>query len=270
MQCLARHILTPSFNALLLSLCLLAVPLAHANDGVASLEAGGIVIGKTEAISMEQEDLFISQDLIKVAYVFRNVTQRDVTTRIAFPLPAIPENPETDLNIDESSDNPMNFSVKVNGKAQPFGTERKRRDEAIFITHHWEQTFPAGKTVKISHSYKPASGGMAMFYPNAEAVKQYCIEPSLRRWLEANDDTAKGKFVSSTNVDYILTTANSWRGNIGKFRLTVKKSDPEEKVSLCADGIKKVDATTFVWEQHNFQPQQDLHILWVTAQRFTP
>ncbi len=261
------------FSSLLLCLSIIVSPVsnnvAHANDGFASIGAGGITIGKTNAIRMEEEDLFISQDKIKVTYLFRNITDRAVKTRVAFPIAPMSEDEYNGARVlDIASDNPLGFSVVVDGEPLIFETESKRRDDKLHITHHWEQIFPAGKTVKISHSYTPASGGSTMYYPYEDDISRYCIEPGLETWMKKNAKPEQGKVLLPTHVDYILTTANSWHDSIGKFRLTIKKNDPEEKVSLCADGIKKVDEMTFVWEQNNFQPKQDLHILWVRKHTF--
>ncbi|NHB76286.1 DUF4424 family protein [Rhodobacter sp. M37P] len=62
----------------LVSACLAATP-AFANDGFGGLSATGLTFGQTEAIAMEEERLFIGLDRITVDYVFRNLTDRDVT-----------------------------------------------------------------------------------------------------------------------------------------------------------------------------------------------
>ena len=67
---------------------LLASP-ALANDGFGGLAATGLTFGQTDAVAMEEEDLFISIDRIAVDYVFRNLTDQDVTGEVIFPLPPI-------------------------------------------------------------------------------------------------------------------------------------------------------------------------------------
>ncbi len=69
---------------------------------------------------------------------------------------------------------------------------------------------------------------------------------------------AKGQ---AYNIAYILRTANSWAGPIGRFTLTVDKGDPGNIVSLCADGIRKTGPTTFLQEKTDYVPDGDLHIL---------
>ena len=73
----------------------------------------------------------------------------------------------------------------------------------------------------------------------------------------------QGRGGSGHVLDYILTTANTWKGPIGRFRLTVHKGAARNLVSLCADGIRKTGPTTFVLERANFTPSQDIKILIV-------
>ncbi|MGB3502231.1 MAG: DUF4424 domain-containing protein [Mesorhizobium sp.] len=90
---------------------------AAANDTTAELETGGLVFTRTDAIEMESEDLFISRDEVRVAYKFRNVSDEDVETIVAFPMPDIDPAPETNLSIpDMSSDNFLDFKVTIDGK----------------------------------------------------------------------------------------------------------------------------------------------------------
>jgi hypothetical protein len=61
---------------------------AQGNDSVAETGAGGLVLQRTDAIDLVAEDLFLSADQVRVQYVFRNRTARDVDTLVAFPLPS--------------------------------------------------------------------------------------------------------------------------------------------------------------------------------------
>ena len=62
----------------------------HANDSSSVLAAGGLVLTKTDAISIQREDLFISPTQIRVRYEMRNDQDRPVTLHVAFPLPELP------------------------------------------------------------------------------------------------------------------------------------------------------------------------------------
>jgi hypothetical protein len=140
---------------------------------------------------------------------------------------------------------------------------------------HWDQVFPAGKTVIVEHRYKPVAG---QFYvskyslgPNDDELKPYCVDDPTREalWKRIKERSTKGGeepddgLLMATAVDYILTTANNWRGPIGKFRLTIDKGAPATLLTLCIDGIKKTGPTTFVLEAENYVPKADLRLLIV-------
>jgi hypothetical protein len=238
-----------------------------ANDSVAALGAGGIVFTKTDAIAMEKEDLFISEGKIRVAYVFRNTSKHDIKTRVAFPVPEFPAEPDMDIGLDVHSNNPMGFSVQVDGKQQVFDTEIKKKGGNVKVTHHWMQTFPAGKALSVAHTYRPATGGEAQLWfqgaERAAKIKKYCLEPDFVKWLDKSNQPDKGEILSPSYVDYILTTGANWKGPIGKFRLTVQKQKAEDKLSFCGTGLKKVDVRTFVLEKAGFTPEQDLAVMFV-------
>lgn len=99
---------------------------ALANDTTAHLAAGGLVFGKTDAIEMLSEDLFISEKEIRVRYRFFNKTNSEVRTQVAFPMPDLPPRSDDD-NYQLPLENPVNFldfSTKVNGKPVPMQMEQ--------------------------------------------------------------------------------------------------------------------------------------------------
>ncbi len=60
---------------------------ASANDSTAMTSAGGLVLTRNDAIDMVSEDLFVSVEQVRVHYVFRNRSPRDVNVTVAFPMP---------------------------------------------------------------------------------------------------------------------------------------------------------------------------------------
>ncbi len=153
---------------------------------------------------------------------------------------------------------------------------------SIGIRHYWDQTFPAGATLKIEHAYKAfPSGGLFYWYnwtkpteywdtdPNAGDKKKYCIDDAtsaqINKALPEMPDSNGAHGGTSYNIAYILTTAKTWKGPIGKFRLTVDKGSEKNAVSFCMDGVTKTGPTTFTVEKTNFSPDKDLEILIVTA-----
>ncbi|MGL4236733.1 MAG: DUF4424 family protein [Tabrizicola sp.] len=329
------------------AVCLLALPTA-ANDGFGGLSATGLTFSETEAVAMEEENLFIGLDRIAVDYVFRNITDKDVTGEVIFPLPPVPIWSDYDWNLPEDRNRPnfVNFTAVVDGVEVPVSVDRiavieppwedgrplaeqydtpgrdvtadlerlgipltldgdavvsalTALDEAgraevqsleladydslaagiypkwsIVLRYHWTQTFPAGKTVKISHEYEnyPYGGLFGWSDPpdeyEADLAKQYCVDPGTSRAMEkaltfTGDDGEVHSAGYAYYTDYVLRTANSWAGPIGKFTLTLDKGDPKNVISLCADGVKKTGPTTFVVEKTNYTPDRDLEILIV-------
>ncbi|MGB3898548.1 MAG: DUF4424 domain-containing protein [Mesorhizobium sp.] len=103
-------------RVLLAGLALTALPV-FANDSTAELGTGGLILSRSDSIAMESEDLFISRDRITVDYVFRNGSETDIDTIVAFPMPDIEGNPDRMVAIpNDPSDNFLGFEVTSDGK----------------------------------------------------------------------------------------------------------------------------------------------------------
>lgn len=107
---------------ILLAAVALAAP-ALANDSTAEHAAGGLVLTRSAAIDMVSEDLFVSADEVRVRYVFRNRSRRDVRTIVAFPMP------DRDLAEAHFSDvaYPQDFRTAVDGRPVTMAVERGAR-----------------------------------------------------------------------------------------------------------------------------------------------
>jgi Domain of unknown function (DUF4424) len=144
---------------------------------------------------------------------------------------------------------------------------------SIVTRYHWTQTFPAGTEVRISHSYTNRPPGGLFYWTNppedyqAYLIDQYCIDEGTSKAMAKALKSPEGEEFSNHgiayNIAYVLRTANSWAGPIGKFTLTLDKGDPGNVISLCAEGVKKTGPTTFVIEKTNYTPDSDLEILIV-------
>ncbi|BCW86989.1 hypothetical protein sos41_01150 [Alphaproteobacteria bacterium SO-S41] len=337
----------------------LAAP-AFANDGFGGLTATGLQFDQTGVVQMLSEDLYLSLEKIKVAYVFRHSGDEDLTGEVIFPLPPINLGSinESDFAIDREQldkENIVNFTATVDGKAVAVKTDRIAVMEApygeteppasrgyndpgtditavltkykiplsldfakvsaalvklpqaakddltklgyagfddnggyplwsIIERYHWTQTFPHGKDVKIAHSYDGAFPGGIFIWKGkptsddtwqAELTKKYCIDTgtgkailnALRLEGEGADQYSVG---TAYYVDYVLTTANTWAGPIGDFKLTIDKGNAKNVISLCVDGIKKTGPTTFVVEKKNFTPASDISILLIPDKSTMP
>jgi hypothetical protein len=318
---------------------LLAAGQCFANDTTAELTTGGLVYVQTSDVSMEEEALYLSREEVLVDYVFRNSSDKDLESVIAFPMPDVVGGSQSDIAFgDAESDNFLGFSVVQDSRqikpelqqravatgidwtadliAQkvpllPYSDKTlaalKQLPEAvkaewvarglIFINRYdagsgwqeeltpawtlrsaywWKTTFPAGKPVRVSHRYKPSVGGtVAMSFidsgkPAMEYrtyVERYCIDDAFMK-TAAKLEAAAGKsgpHYTEQWISYILTTGANWSGPIKKFKLTIDKGKPQDYVSFCGSGVKKVGPTTFEMTAEDFTPEKDLHVLFLTA-----
>lgn len=308
---------------------------AVADDGAASIAAGGIVMTREPRITMAKEILFISVTKVKVDYDFRNDTDSDITTEVAFPVPAyklawdefsIREQGFDDFRL-EVQGMPVHFDIEAKAKLKgrdvsetlrkygidiaTFGhfnedthyardvrrlsaTQRAAlvkaglidsetdQDEAIWSVekkYYWQQTFPAHSVVHISHQYTPALGDLnsvryglmqAKEDPSpAKQLDEFCLDPGLRstltRYVEKPSSDAAYSDAPYSWVDFILTTANTWKTPIEDFTLIIErdreKGAKQSFVSFCWDGpVTKTDADHFSAHVDNFVPKQELHI----------
>ena len=104
----------------LLAVIVFVVANANANDGFAQIGIGGLVLTNTDKISMDKEELFVSEKQIRVDYVFSNLTDQDVEASVMFPLPDIVIPNEYDsarglVNFGRD----LKFKTLVDGKAFP-------------------------------------------------------------------------------------------------------------------------------------------------------
>jgi hypothetical protein len=329
-----------------LALCLLLPLPAAANDSVAGLGAGGIILGRTDAIALQREDLSISMEEVKVDYEFRNMKDEDIATIVAFPMPDIAVSPYSMPNLpDAESDNFLGFSVSFDGReirpqleqrasaagidvtadlaaqgvpVAPYLDETYERLAAIpktvvddwigrgliFIdqyddgsgwkdvrtplwslksTYWWRATFPAAKTIRVSHRYRPsvASSVAASFYadkafrePYDAYKRRFCLDKAFETAVKKAGDANPDGFpeYSENIVQYVLTSGGNWAtGSIGTFNLTVDKGDPRNLVSFCGAGVRKTGPTTFALTASDFYPEKDIEILilrpWDAADR---
>jgi hypothetical protein len=99
---------------------------ASANDSASELAAGGIVLVKTDAITMQREDLHLSPGEVRVRYEMRNDTGQPVTLRVAFPMPELPSQTPGgrvtstgghNIAMDQPTDpNFLRFRLRVDGR----------------------------------------------------------------------------------------------------------------------------------------------------------
>lgn len=324
------------FLPLLALSTILAGNSAFADDGAASIAAGGIVMTREPRIAMAKEVLTISESKVVVDYDFRNDTDRDITTEVAFPIPAYSFDPNGALPQAAGFDD---FKLWVDGKLANFDTQvrallgnqnvtgllkdsridvgsfghyrwqrnggpvfpdvgRLSRQEKARLTalklidkddqtplwsvekrYYWSQTFPAHATTHIRHQYTPVLGstnsvsyGLLQAKEDPDSAKELaslCIDPALRRTLTAYV-LDEHDIVPYSYVDFILTTANTWKTPIEDFTLIVERPHPRDSVqnyvSFCWDGpVTKEDANHFVAHATNLVPKKELRVGFIAV-----
>lgn len=261
------------FKALIFCL-FLGSPIAGANDAAIGLDGGELFFKKQKGVVMKKERLYLSPTEVKVAYEFENITDKKIETKVGFPI-KWDENCG-DKNFDSNSDNPLGFTVRVNGKKKKFKIKKELGDpenceEESKITYYWNQKFPVGKTVKIQHSYNPVY---------EFGVMEMAAGGSLEDWKKIRSQQLKEDFCASASqvksiekkrprvqiLNYILQSANTWEGPIGDFEMVIDKAG-SLRIFLCTDlelkrGKKKGQ---FVARKKNFRPQKDLRLAFVGA-----
>lgn len=302
---------------------------AEANDSSASLGAGGLRFEKADNVALEREDLDISRKAIKVRYVFRNTSEYDFRTLVAFPLPDLHA---ADMYFGgdigfpkEDPENFVGFTVKVDGESilpkhqirayvngvdvtkaleeagvpinpmweflgrresvlEKLPDETKQKLTAIGaidwvkdsefaqprwttqITYYWPMTFPAGKQVRVEHTYQPVVGTFFFtkdLFNEDYITKGFCTGEAFKKAALAMMPDGENPMLIARDLSYILTTANNWKGPIGSFKLTINKQTPGHLMSLCMTGLKKTGPATFEFEAKNFTPNKEIRILFL-------
>ncbi|MEQ1497542.1 MAG: DUF4424 family protein [Novosphingobium sp.] len=158
-----------------------------------------------------------------------------------------------------------------------------RRDSAGTAWPSWDlvthvtrkQIFPAHRTIEVTHRYAPMIGGSVAgsLFPSVRKtetgiLKTYCIDKPFLAAFDRKVAERMGRpdapmAYSETWIGYVLSSGRNWRGPIKDFRLVVDKGKPENLVSFCMSGVKKISPTQFEVRRRNFEPKGDLKILIV-------
>jgi hypothetical protein len=94
---------------------------AIANDSSAEKAAGGLVLKQNSDIDMVSEDLFVSMEQVRVAYVFRNRARQARRITVAFPMP----DRELSYEMESEVAYPGDFHTLVDGRPVRMSVERK-------------------------------------------------------------------------------------------------------------------------------------------------
>ena len=156
--------------------------------------------------------------------------------------------------------------------------ERGRHDFEweVYKEYHWTETFPAHKIVHIRHEYTPEVGYQPVEMGELQTkFSDACVGQTLENRLKADvagRSAREGKYVYLEWVDYILTSANTWKTPIKSFELIadgpkLDKDHHHYYVSFCWSGtIVRRDADHVVAHVGNFVPERELRIYFFPAE----
>jgi hypothetical protein len=145
-------------------------------------------------------------------------------------------------------------------------------------TFYWTQTFPAGRDLRIRHSYRPGTGGSVgaqLAYPNLrrepagrQMIRDYCADQAFLAGADRlRREAGENGIPSEQRFGYILRTGGNWRSPIRSFRLVVDKGDPRNIVSFCGTGVRRISPTQFEMRRTNWRPDRDLRVLIIQPYR---
>jgi hypothetical protein len=126
----------------------------------------------------------------------------------------------------------------------------------VRLTYHWLQHFPPGQVVRMRHEYRPEFGSANHVWAAPEA----CPDRPLARRLERMAEKNQGDMVW---VEYILTTANTWKTPVRDFELSIEYPEGYY-VSLCWDGkLEKAGPRQFRSVLKDFIPKRELAVYFI-------
>jgi hypothetical protein len=113
--------MTPRISAICVAIFAICIP-AFADDSAAAIAAGGLVARRETRIVMAKEVLHISEKKIVVDYDFRNDSNENVTTEVAFPVPSYTDEiDQPAVPLESFSD----FQLSIEGNLVRFKSEAK-------------------------------------------------------------------------------------------------------------------------------------------------
>ena len=115
-----------------------------ANDSEAAVGVGGLILVESKNISLDYEDLYISEEEVRITYRFTNHGRQAVDTLIAFPLPVVQyEDGEGEGPISNYDWSQLAFETTVDGKpveldAFNVATVGGRNVDALLKKYGWD------------------------------------------------------------------------------------------------------------------------------------
>ena len=141
-------------------------------------------------------------------------------------------------------------------------------DWTMRVQFYWTQRFPANGKVELEQSFRPVVGGSYIVAQDSgeSSIKPYCgTAQDLERIAEVKKRHPVRQDGEATlyeqQIDYILTTANNWKGSIHQFRTSVQTESDEDILLTCTGGFKRTTPTQYELLRRDFRPEQELRLL---------
>ena len=95
-------------------------------------------------------------------------------------------------------------------------------------------------------------------------MERFCVDPDFTAALDRISARSGMDYaqVAENWVSYILTTGAGWRSPIADFRLVVDKGAPENLVSFCGEGVRRIGPTQFEMRRRDWRPDRNLEVLF--------
>ena len=143
----------------------------------------------------------------------------------------------------------------------------------IEVTYYWTQLFPSHAIVHVEHEYRPfIASGTASGYSGRDetsfgdkGIASFCFSEQQLQTLDSiftiKENLDNYGQVGGTIVEYVLTTANSWKDVIRDFTLRIHAKSKEEIIASCFP-LKVNRVSDLVYEAHanNFKPKAELSV----------
>jgi len=127
------------------------------------------------------------------------------------------------------------------------------------ITYFWEQEFPAGKTIVIEHQYLPLAGS-----GNGDLLDKY-LPLHWNLDIRVREEERIGKLSDVFGyqvVDYILLTANTWKGPIKNFNLSLTGKPEEVFIGSSLGPLSSSGPNKATYAAENFVPASNLVVVF--------
>ncbi len=126
------------------------------------------------------------------------------------------------------------------------------------LSYSWQQTFPAGKTVSVRHTYVPTAMTTNVGTPFSKCIDRESQKYQDFVFIPENQRKYSWQHLDAQDyVEYILTTANNWQGPIENFNLLVES--PLKSVG-CFDGESFYAGQYFAVNRTHYTPEWDISV----------